>query len=138
MAPRVLCCDACDIKVKGRFRASEFEALSPELLHFLRIFVHCEGRIKDMERSLGISYPTVKTMIANLKKALNMPEDSCEGTADPIHESQVDAPSPEAAKPADSRALPDSLGILAMMESGQLTYQEGLRLLKATSKQARK
>lgn len=130
MAPRVLCCDPCDLRVEGRFRASEFESLTPEMLHFLRIFVHCEGRIKDMERSLGVSYPTVKTMIAQLKTALQLPDESAPEST-PIATPESEPESNSATAPT-SESSP--LAILALMESGKLPYDEGLRQLKAAKK----
>ena len=59
LQPKVLACPACDIKVEGPFQLNEFATLAQEDLHFLRIFVRCEGRIRDMESALGLSYPTV-------------------------------------------------------------------------------
>ena len=117
LSPRVLACATCDIKVEGPFAMSEFAGLDQDLLHFLRIFVHCEGRIKDMEKALGVSYPTVKAMMAQLKRALHMPESAAFQSADPI----VEVPVQTAGK----------LEILEAMEKGVLTYTEGLRRLKA-------
>ena len=64
MRSAVLACDACDLRVEARFFGNEFAALSDEDLHFLRIFIHTEGRIRDMESALGVSYPTVKARLA--------------------------------------------------------------------------
>src|SRR5208337_626587 len=47
--PRVLVCDSCGLKVEGNFVMNEFGALTPDELHFLRVFIYCEGRIRDME-----------------------------------------------------------------------------------------
>jgi hypothetical protein len=70
MEPRVLECPKCDIEVKGHFAATEFSRLDHDSLHFLRIFIHCDGKIRDIEKSLGISYPTVKARLAELKAHL--------------------------------------------------------------------
>lgn len=74
MHPKVLEC-ACGVRVEGPISANEFASLSPEQLHMLRIFIKCEGRIRDMEAALGISYPTVKTRIKELKDALEIVDD---------------------------------------------------------------
>ena len=66
MIPVTLHCDACDISVTGRFAGNEFAALGEDDLHFLRIFVLCEGRIRDMESAMGVSYPTIKARMAQL------------------------------------------------------------------------
>ena len=70
LAPRVLQCESCDIRVEGAFQWNEFATLSAEDLHFLRIFIHCEGRVRDMEPALGLSYPTIRNRIAALKEKL--------------------------------------------------------------------
>ncbi len=75
MHPKVLEC-ACGVRVEAPISVNEFTLLSPEQLHLLRIFVKCEGRIRDMEAALGISYPTVKTRIKELKDALEIVDDA--------------------------------------------------------------
>lgn len=70
LLPRVLECAHCDIKVEGPFHLNEFATLSSEDLHFLRIFVRCEGRVRDMEPALGLSYPTIRARLSNLKTKL--------------------------------------------------------------------
>lgn len=70
MEPVVLACTGCELRLEGRFVGNEFARLKEEDLHFLRIFVHCEGRIRDMESALGVSYPTIKARLAGLKAAL--------------------------------------------------------------------
>ena len=51
---------------------NEFGSLTPDELHFLRVFIYCEGRIRDMEAALGVSYPTVKGHLATIKQKLNL------------------------------------------------------------------
>lgn len=70
LAPKVLGCDACNLRVEGPFELNEFALLPPEDLHFLRIFIRCEGRIRDMEPALGLSYPTIRTRLTQLKNKL--------------------------------------------------------------------
>ena len=70
MFPRELECQDCGLHVTTTYRRNEFTDLDEDTLHLLRIFVACEGRIRDMERVLGVSYPTVKTRLAGLKDAL--------------------------------------------------------------------
>lgn len=70
LKPKVLECASCDIRVEGPFQLNEFATLSPEDLHFLRIFVRCEGRVRDMEPALGLSYPTIRSRLSQLKGKL--------------------------------------------------------------------
>jgi len=65
-----LCCDECKTSIKGNFVLPEFACLSEEDDHLLKVFLSARGNIKEVERCLGISYPTVKsrleTMLAKL------------------------------------------------------------------------
>jgi len=76
MQTKVLGCDPCGVKIEGRFQANEFARLQGEDLHLLRIFIFCEGKIRDMEKALGVSYPTIKARIAALKETLELGTDN--------------------------------------------------------------
>ena len=110
MATRVMACPNCGLRVETDFRENEFSHLEDEWLHFLRIFIHCEGRIRDIEAALGISYPTVKARIAELKHRLGMTE--------------VETIPPE--NPGESVKE-----ILDLLESGKIDYDEAMIRLKA-------
>ncbi len=114
--PRVLVCDSCGIKVEGEFVSNEFGGLTPEELHFLRVFIYCEGRIRDMEAALGVSYPTVKGHMASIKKKLNLT-----GMA------ASEGPPADAGDPAAD-------DVLDKLEAGKLDHAEAVRLLKARKK----
>ena len=58
------------IIIEGRFIPNEFALLSPEHLELLRLFLRMRGNLKDVERHLGVSYPTVRLRMENLFKAL--------------------------------------------------------------------
>ena len=53
-------CPSCRTVVRGRYAPCPFCQLAPDSLYFLETFVQCRGNIKEMERALGISYPTVR------------------------------------------------------------------------------
>lgn len=65
-------CPECGITVRGRFNAGPFSELSAEQTRFLAAFIASDGSIKQVEARLGISYPTVKARLAELKKALGL------------------------------------------------------------------
>jgi hypothetical protein len=67
LRPKILVCENCDLTVEGPFQFNEFATLAAEDLHFLRIFIQSEGRIRDMEPALGLSYPTIRSRLAELK-----------------------------------------------------------------------
>lgn len=41
----------------------------------MEVFLRCRGSIKEVERSLGVSYPTVKNMLEAALSALRLDED---------------------------------------------------------------
>ena len=63
-------CAGCGTELKGRFCA-----LDEKNLRFVEVFLRCRGSIKEVERSLGVSYPTVKNMLEAALSALRLDED---------------------------------------------------------------
>lgn len=53
-------CNHCDTAIEGTFEVSKFSRLTQEHLDFVETFLRCRGNIKEVERELGISYPTVR------------------------------------------------------------------------------
>ncbi len=69
-----LSCDTCGTVMTGRFDGCPFCSLSAEEMRFLLIFLKNRGSIKDVEREMGISYPTVRAALDNLIAALGLHE----------------------------------------------------------------
>lgn len=63
-------CPESGVTIEGRFQPNEFALLPAENLEFLRLFVKVRGNLKEVERILGLSYPTIRqrfeTMVAVL------------------------------------------------------------------------
>ena len=55
-----LTCTNCSTEITGNFKLSKFNYLSKEHLYFIEVFIKNKGNIKQIEKELGISYPTVK------------------------------------------------------------------------------
>jgi len=70
---RELGCPECGITVRGRFDRCEFCALPEEQLRFLRLFVSRRGNLREVEREMGVSYPTVRARLDDLLRALGYP-----------------------------------------------------------------
>ncbi|HET7035662.1 MAG TPA: DUF2089 domain-containing protein [Thermomicrobiaceae bacterium] len=114
---RELSCPACETVVRGRWAASPFSRLSPEQQTFLRLFVRSRGNLSEVERTLGVSYPTVRAKLEEVIELLGEPE-----TAPPA------APAP--APPARPSARDE---LLQRIARGELGVDEGLaRLGKLT------
>lgn len=58
-----LSCPACETRLAGTFLAAPLAALSAEHQRFVETFVLCRGVIRDVERELGVSYPTVRARL---------------------------------------------------------------------------
>ncbi|MCS7058904.1 MAG: DUF2089 domain-containing protein [Meiothermus sp.] len=69
-------CPDCHTEVKGTFWPNEFALLTPEHLEFLRLYLKVRGNLKEVERILGLSYPTVRARLEGLLRALGYEEES--------------------------------------------------------------
>ena len=65
-------CTECDMKMTGTFYISGFSKLNEKQLDFVTAFIKCRGNIKEMEKELGISYPTVKSRLDEVANALGL------------------------------------------------------------------
>ncbi|MCK4453688.1 DUF2089 domain-containing protein [candidate division WOR-3 bacterium] len=65
-------CSKCDLRVKKDFFSCDFCQLSEDDYEFLKIFLRTQGKITDIEKILGLSYPTIKAKIDNLLKNLKL------------------------------------------------------------------
>ena len=61
-------CDDCDITIEGKFTSSKYASIDGETLAFMEEFILNRGNIKEIEKQLNISYPTVRGKIDNLVK----------------------------------------------------------------------
>ncbi len=68
-AVKLKCCK-CGTVIENEFEISKFEYLGDEQLRFLETFIKCRGNIKDVEKELGISYPTVRAKLDDVISAL--------------------------------------------------------------------
>lgn len=65
-----LSCKNCHTKLEGDFEPCRFCALNSEQKSFLEVFIKSRGNIKEVERELGISYPTVRSRLDNVLEAM--------------------------------------------------------------------
>ena len=67
-------CSDCGISIRGKFKRCDLCNLPTELLSFVKIFLKCQGNIREVERNLGISYPTIKNRLASVNQLLEVGE----------------------------------------------------------------
>jgi len=103
-------CEASGVAIEGRFTPNEFALLPEEQLEFLRIFVKVRGNLKEAERVLGLSYPTVRLRFDNLLRALG-------------YEAGPDT--------GEERA-----NVLEQLEKGAISAEEATRQLQALKRRA--
>lgn len=103
-----LACPSCSISIKGDFERCEFCDLPEEQLTFLRLFVSRRGNLREVEREMGVSYPTVRARFDDLLKALGYPT----------------SPTPVADRQEQRRQILDDL------KAGTISPEEAIRALK--------
>lgn len=62
---------ARDIAIEGEFEPPQLAQLSVEDQVFITAFVRCHGSIKEMERTFGVSYPTIKSRLNRIAQRLD-------------------------------------------------------------------
>lgn len=63
-------CGSCGTTLEGDFSVGRFGRLSRDQLALLESFLRSRGNLREMERELGISYPTVRARVEALVRAL--------------------------------------------------------------------
>ena len=98
-------CHSCGTELVGDFARCEFCSLSDSELDLLRIFLASRGNLKEVEKHLGVSYPTARLRLTELLVTLGLSGDATD--EGPLTREQV----------------------LSEVASGALTATEGSRLL---------
>ena len=80
-------CGTCGTAIEGRFSVGRFSRLTREQAALLESFLRARGNLRELERELGISYPTVRNRIEALLRALGLadgaPPSEPQAVADP-------------------------------------------------------
>lgn len=71
-------CRSCGTALEGEFGVGRFGRLDREQMSLLESFLRSRGNLKEMERELGISYPTVRGRVDALIRSLGLSD----GTSD--------------------------------------------------------
>ncbi|WP_373897519.1 DUF2089 domain-containing protein [Haloimpatiens sp. FM7315] len=71
-------CKKCGTVIQNEFQLSKFAYLSKDQLDFIEVFLKCRGNIKDVEKELGVSYPTVRSKLYDAITALGYTVDKKE------------------------------------------------------------
>ena len=116
-------CRTCGTALEGEFGVGRFGRLSRDQLALLESFLRSRGNLKEMERELGISYPTVRARVDALIRSLGLsegsPDDFGAGFADDFAE-QADAPD----------AAAERRSILERLARKEITAEEAASALR--------
>jgi hypothetical protein len=100
-------CGSCGTRLEGSFSLGRFHSLSTEQLEFLEAFVRSRGNFKDLERELGISYPTVRSRLDAVIRALGYQTE-----VEPDREAETERRKEILRQLADGRIGPDDAAAL--------------------------
>jgi len=104
-------CRQCDTAMEGHFNLGRFYELSPEQLSFVETFVRCQGRLNRVQDELGLSYPTVRSRLYGVIRALGYE----------VEEESVSVP-------AETRQA-----VLAALAAGEISAEEAARRLRGVT-----
>ena len=111
-----LTCTYCPTKIEGEFSSCKYCRLPAEQLIFMETFIKCRGNIKEVEKELGISYPTVRNRLDGVIEALGYGVD------------KETAPENERERASDESLRRQ--GILEALEHGEISAQEATRQMR--------
>lgn len=98
-------CSHCHTTIENDFTLSKFASFSAEQMHFIEVFLVKRGNIKEVEKELGVSYPTVRGKLNDIITGLGHEQQQTEETE---------------YRKSD---------IITKLENGKITAQEATRLI---------
>ena len=115
-------CRSCGTTLEGDFSVGRFGRLNRDQTTLLESFLRSRGNLREMERELGISYPTVRSRVEALVRALGFGP-------------RADSDEPdEATEPAPARTREEILQALARHEMSAEDAAVAIRALGRTTK----
>jgi hypothetical protein len=109
-------CTQCETRVQARYRPCDFCGLSEEQSTFLRIFLTSRGNLSEVEKRLGVSYPTVRAKLDEVIARL--------GALEPVSQ-PVPQPATQASDGSERRAILDAVA------RGEISAAEGVTRIRA-------
>ncbi len=113
-----LSCQNCGTNIENSFDFPKLMHLTREQLDFVEVFILCRGNIKDVEKELNISYPTVRAKLDQVIEELG--DTKANFAAEDINEKK---------RKIDS-ATSNRQIILDQLEKGEISPEEAVLKLK--------
>lgn len=120
-----LTCESCGTHIENTFDFPAIMHLTKDQLEFIEVFIRSRGNIKDVEKALNISYPTVRAKLDQVIEALG-PASGTLSTGSSATSSTTKSLVEEEEKQK----------IVALLESGEITAQEALERLNPNKNNA--
>jgi hypothetical protein len=98
-------CPTCGTGLSGHFAPCEFCGLDQADLQMLRVFLASRGNMRDLERHLGVSYPTARARFDDLLRRLGLANGGTAGSAGSASDAGSAGSVSEAERLATLRAL---------------------------------
>jgi len=119
-------CPGCGSRLSGTFAPCRFCALSAADADLVEVFLRSRGNMREVERHLGVSYPTARQRFTDLLGRL--------GFAD-AEEAEVDPEAPAGRAAGESTPAPTSTDavrrqVLSRLAAGDLTAEQAAVLLR--------
>ncbi len=106
-------CARCGTTLEGDFSVGRFGRLGRDQMALLESFLRSRGNLREMERELGLSYPTVRSRVDGLVRALGLADG--QGPApDPERDSS------EPARPASAELAAERQTILERLSRHEI------------------
>lgn len=77
-------CDNCKTSYNGEFELNNFNYLDIDEKEFVFTFLKCRGNIKEMEKALNISYPTVRNKLDKVINRLGLDKKQEQSTGEKV------------------------------------------------------
>ena len=120
-------CRSCGTALEGEFGVGRFGRLSREQLSLLESFLRSRGNLKEMERELNISYPTVRSRVDALVRAIGLADGDDEASDDRFETDAVAEP----ATPATDAGADARRAILERLARRELSAEDAATQLRS-------
>jgi hypothetical protein len=120
-------CAKCRLQMRGDFQPGPLAVLSDDEMTFIQVFLSARGNLSEMERVLGISYPTIRNKLDEINSTL----EQANGPVARQHSKNSGVPA------ATSTPVETRKDILQKVADGQLSPAEAVQKLSEAPEESK-